>query len=359
MKYSVAILRNELEADHHVWQESLTKNERIAHVDVINLTSDNWLSDIKKRKYNAFILKPSGLFSHFKQLYDERVILISEIFDTLVYPSLKELLIYENKRYLRDWLMARNLPHPKTHVFYKKSEVINFINQNRNYPLVGKTNIGAAGSGVKILQNHEAIMKYVEDAFGKGIYLKSGPKLRKGSLMKKIRKIFTGKGHFSSKMQQYRDFLSTPQRGFVIVQEFIPHSFEWRCVRIGDSYFAHKKLAKNNKSSGTLLKDYSQVPLKLLDFVREITDKNDLTSVAIDIFEHDKQYLINEIQCIFGQSDPYQMLVNDVPGRYKWAGNEWKFEEGMFNTNCSYDLRVAHLIELLDVRSIKNNSDTD
>jgi hypothetical protein len=41
------------------------------------------------------------------------------------------------------------------------------------------------------------------------------------------------------------------------------------------------------------------------------------------------------------------MLVNDKPGRYQFNGKEWVFEEGMFNTNQCYDLRLTHAIEQL------------
>ncbi len=58
-------------------------------------------------------------------------------------------------------------------------------------------------------------------------------------------------------------------------------------------------------------------------------------------------FLINEIQCFFGQSDPYQMLVNGKPGRYVLQDNAWVFQEGMFNTNQSYDLRLEHALSLL------------
>ena len=84
-------------------------------------------------------------------------------------------------------------------------------------------------------------------------------------------------------------------------------------VRIGDSFFAHKKLKILEKSSGSLLKNYDSPPLKLLDFVKAITDKHGFYSQAVDIFESERGYLVNEMQCIFGQSDPYQMMVDGRP----------------------------------------------
>jgi hypothetical protein len=53
------------------------------------------------------------------------------------------------------------------------------------------------------------------------------------------------------------------------------------------------------------------------------------------------------MQCIFGQSDPYQMLVDGNPGRYFKKNDEWYFEEGDFASNQCYDLRVQYIIEVL------------
>jgi hypothetical protein len=81
-----------------------------------------------------------------------------------------------------------------------------------------------------------------------------------------------------------------------------------------------------------------------LDFVKKITTQHQLDSVAVDLFEQEDGYLINEIQCIFGQSDNYQMKVDDKIGRYIFVDNSWSFEEGSFNENENYDLRLEHAI---------------
>lgn len=349
MKFNVAILKNELDTDHQVWVDACNRNEKIGHVDVVDLLSDSWLRDIQGKEYDAFILKPSGIFAHLKQLYDERVLILTSTFNkALLYPSLTEALIYENKRILRDWLIANEVSHPNTFVFYNKAEAELFIRSREQFPLVAKTNIGASGNGVRILDSICDASKYVNEAFGKGIYTRTGPRLTKGSMLKKLKKVLKSKDFFGKRIKQYTDTLSRPQKDFVIFQEYILHEYEWRCVRIGESYFAHKKIARKNMASGRLIKSYDYVPLSLLDFIRDTTTKTNLTSVAIDLFEHNETYLVNEIQCIFGQSDPYQMLIDGKPGRYRWLNGEWIFEEGMFNTNQSYDLRVEHLIQILE-----------
>ena len=150
------------------------------------------------------------------------------------------------------------------------------------------------------------------------------------------------------RLQHYKTESSEVQREYVIFQEFIPHNYEWRCVRIGDSFFAHKKMVKGEKASGSLIKGYENPPFKLLDFVKEVTDKRHFRSQSVDIFETaDGRYLVNEMQCTFGQSDPYQMLVDGVPGRYRLIDEKWTFEAGDFNKYKSFLLRLEYFVEVL------------
>lgn len=344
MKAKIAVLVNEDSQSHILWETALKKSNHIEYYDIIDLTTDDWLKLINKKRYDLFLLKPPGKTDLFKRLYDERVLLISQFHATPIYPSLNEILIYENKKYLRDWLMINNLPHPKTNVFFNKDEALGFLKSNGSYPIVAKTNIGASGNGVRIIKSFDEANEYVFKAFTTGITPKIGPKLNKGSLTKKILKAFKVKGFLRQRLKDYKTTHLNSQYHFVLFQEYIKHEWEWRCVRIGDSYFAHKKIVKGEMASGTLIKGYGPVPLKLLDFIKKISEDKKLSSVAIDVFENGEDYYINEIQCFFGQSDSYQMLIDGKPGRYIYANNGWNFEEGLFNTNESYDLRLEHAI---------------
>lgn len=350
MKFDICILANETPSDHEPWVVAIKKSGLIRSFDIVNLVSENWFSEIRGKTYDLFILRPPGKTELFKRLYDERVLLINQYLSVPIYPSLYEVLIYENKRYLRDWLMVNHLPHPETFVFFDEKEAKEFLKKRQKYPIVGKTNIGASGNGVIILNDNTQLQDYIEEAFHKGIKAKSGPKLSKGSLFKKAQKLLKIKGFLKQRIKDYLPSGLNIQYHYVILQEYISHEFEWRCVRIGDSFFAHKKIAKKGKASGHLLKRYDTVPVALLDFIRDVTNKTGLRSVSIDVFERNNTYLINEIQCFFGQSDPYQMLVNNVPGRYVYINESWTFEEGMFNTNLSYDLRLKDAISLIKKR---------
>ena len=343
----MAILRNESISDHMLWEKVCQDRHEMIDYEIISLQKSDWFSGVMSGSFDLILLRPPGRTEKYKRLYDERTYLLSHFSNIIIYPALIEILLYENKRFLRDWMMVNEIPHPKTEVFYSGNEALDFLNINIAYPLVAKVNIGASGNGVTFLQNESQAKKYIIRAFNSGVNSRTGPKLNKGSLWKKAVKALTIRGFVKNRLAEYRDTYTNPQMGFLIFQEFIPHEFEWRCVRIGDSYFAHKKIAKNNKSSGTLIKSYDSVPLNLLDFVHEITERTKLSSVAIDIFERDGLFLVNEIQSFFGQSDPYQMLVNNIPGRYRLIEGEWIFEEGNFASNECYDLRIEHALKLL------------
>ena len=347
-KIKVIILRNELEDDHLPWVKACENYREVVDYRVVNLTLNNWLEEIQTEPADVLLAKPGGLTAPFKQLYDERVFILAYILGYKIFPSPLEIFIYENKRFLSYWLKANNIPHPETYVYYDREEAVNFL-QTTSYPFVAKTNIGASGSGVHIIKTRKEALKYIDAVFsGKGAPQRTGPNLDKGGILKRGFHYILHPSDIEKKINVYKIISENLQKGFVIFQEYIPHEFEWRVVRIGESFFAHKKVKKGEKASGTLLKIYDNPPLQLFDFVKGITERHGFYSQAIDIFETDRGYIVNEVQCIFGQSDPYQMLVNGQPGRFRNLNNKWIFEEGDFARNACYDLRLKYVIDILN-----------
>jgi len=345
MKLKVIVLRNESEKDHLPWIVACDTYRDQVSSRIVNLTASGWLEDIQAEPSDVLLAKPGGLTALFKQLYDERVYILSRYLGYDMFPSPEEIFIYENKRMLSYWLKANGIPHPATTVIYDMSEALEYLSA-AVYPVVAKTNIGASGSGVRVLHNRSEAVSYTEATFrGKGAPERTGPNLEKGGYLKRGLHYLRHPADINGKLKIYRTRAASLQRGFVIFQEHIDHSFEWRAVRIGESYFAHKKLKAGEKASGSLLKNYDNPPTGLLDFVREITDKHGFRSQAVDIFESDRGYLVNEMQCIFGQSDSYQMLVDGKPGRYLHNVQGWLFQEGDFAINECYNLRLRYLID--------------
>lgn len=348
-KLKLAILRNEVPEDDVFWEKSCQELSDRVSWDLIDLTRHDWLERVTATPYDGLLTSPPGWTTAFKAMYDERLQILEMIKPAPIYPSLEEILIYENKKMLAYWLEAHQVPHPKTWVFYYENEAVDFV-KNSRLPLVAKTSIGASGSGVQILHDTAEALEYIQNTFsGQGAARRRvGPKWKQKGFFLRVLKKLLRPGELKAKMQLYKHIGTEIQKDFVILQEFIPHEYEWRCVRIGDSFFAHKKVKQGEKASGSLIKAYETPPFELLDFVKEITDKRHFLSQSVDIFvAPDGRYLVNEMQCIFGQSDPYQMLIDGQPGRYRLLGEQWVFEPGDFNRHESFLLRLEHFIELL------------
>lgn len=347
-KLRLAILQNEVENDHALWVRACQERQDLIGWSVVDITRADWLTGVDWSHFDGVLATPPAFTMPFKVLFDERINILHTAFGLPVYPSLNEILVYENKKYLSYWLQAHQIPHPTTWVFYHEKEALDFL-ATAKIPVVGKTNIGASGRGISILKSKAEAIEYVKNTFsGKGVARDLTPKWRRKGFVKRVMKKLLRPSELRAKLQQYQSQRADVQKDFVIFQEFIPHSFEWRCVRIGDSFFAHKKIVKGEKASGSLIKGYDNPPLSLMDFLREVTEPYHFWSQAVDIFEtQDGEYLVNEMQCIFGQSDPYQMLVDGEPGRYVYADGEWIFEAGDFNRHESFLLRVDHFIDIL------------
>lgn len=354
MKFKVCILSNDISDDEYLWVKACNDySDRIKYENVSLLSSD-WIEKIVNYGYNILLAKPGSRTSFSKKIYDERLYVLQHYFNQLIYPTLDELLIHENKIFLSYFLLSKNIPHPKTTIAFNKSEAL-IILKSIQFPIVSKTAIGASGSGVNIIKNEAEAIKIINSAFSNsGLKRRWYPDLKKGNLIKRAVKIFKNINETKQKLYKYHAVKNDVQKGYILFQEFIPHEYEWRAVKIGESYFAHKKIVNNSKASGSLMKGYDKPPISLLNFVKDICEKNNFLSQAIDIFElPGEKYLVNELQTFFGQSDPHQMIIDGVPGRYIYK-NGWIFEPGDFNKNESYNLRVEHVISILDNCYSKN-----
>lgn len=347
-KYLFAILRTEFDDDYQLWEKVCRERQNLVEWEVIDIGKSDWLESVTARPFDGLLAMPPGITSALKTMYDERVYILHTALGIPVYPSMEEIQVYENKKYLSYWLAANQVPHPSTKVFYNRKDALEFV-RTSDLPLVGKMSVGASGRGVNIFRNRGDAENYVNQLFdGKGPGRSTGPNLKKKGLLKRIVRKLLHPRDLMGRLRHYQTERSELQKEFVIFQAFIPHSYEWRCVRIGDSFFAHKKIVKGDKASGTLIKGYENPPLDLLDFVKEVTDLRDFWSQSVDIFVGpDGSYLVNEMQCTFGQSDPYQMLVDGEPGRYRFLDGSWVFEAGDFNRYASFLLRLDHFLEIL------------
>jgi glutathione synthase/RimK-type ligase-like ATP-grasp enzyme len=342
----IGILKNQNPDSVIKWELACQKKN--VDYKVIDLVKNTWLEEIKTKQYNLFLTRPPGDISNFKRLYDERLYIISKELGLKIFPTYEECLIYENKVLLSYFLGANNIPHPKTNVFYNYEEALSYINET-TCPFVAKSSIGGAGSGIKIVQKKDQAIKYIKKAFkGSGIRRRFGPNRVTGSPSKWFVKALQDPLYFKNKVISYFERHKDTQYGFVIFQEYIPHDFEWRIVKIGESYFAYKKFRIKDMASGSKSLGFENPPLDMLDFVRIVSNQNQIHCAAFDLFSNADNYLINEIQTLFGHIHNHILEVDGKPGRYLHQNGQWVFEEGDFNTNESYDLRLKTAIELYE-----------
>lgn len=340
----VAILRNERADSGENWL--LACQKRGIAADVIDLTSINALDEIMAKEYDMFLLRPPGISEKYKSIYDERVYHIERLLGRPVFPSFFECFIYENKRCLAQFLQLKSIAHPKTWVVCDYPEALDLV-RNVKLPVVAKTSIGAASSGVKIFKQRDSLHKYIKVAFkGRGIRKRFGPNKQVGNPQSWLKKAISDPEFLKRRLIQYLRAYSETQKGYVILQEYIQHDFEWRVVKIGESFFAYKKYKVGDKASGAKNLGYDNPPLELLDWVRWIAEENGIKTAAFDIFENHGNFLINEIQTIFGHKMDHILEVDGKPGRYRYQNGDWVFEEGMFNSNESYDLRLEVALKL-------------
>jgi glutathione synthase/RimK-type ligase-like ATP-grasp enzyme len=295
---------------------------------VLDISGPDWLRVIDRSDCDAFLVRPSVVVSIWRQMYDERLRVLAHDLGKTIFPSYDEIWFYESKRRMHYWLEAHGVPHPKTWVFYDLSEALAFADR-AELPIVYKSDLGSGASGVRIFSTRESLRRHIRRCFSRGV-------------------------------TSYRRCRNDKEWGFILLQEYLPHALEWRMLRLGNSYFGHQKLKKGDFHSGSGLVGWEDPPRALLDFAREITDRAAFTSMDLDIFETpDRRYLVNELQALFGSYLPYQMRVNDRPGRYVWdqSAKGWCFEEGIFNQNGSCSLRVQALIEVLRARQNRERED--
>jgi len=304
---------------------------------ILDLLSENWYEEIKDAGVDGILVRIKGNIQEQKSMFDERLLIINEDLGIPIYPSRKELFLYENKRMYAYWLKANNFPHAETYIFYDKLNALDFIKKAK-LPLVFKTNGGASSSGVKIIRSKINARLIIHQIFGL-----FDPRLSLG-------KLNWGKiGIFPIPK------FGMSQKHYIIIQEFIPIKWEWRIIKIDDSYFGHQKLLKGDFASGSDRVGWVEPPHELLFLIKDLCEKGNFDSMAMDVLESlDGKFYINEIQSLFGSFLPYQMQIKGIPGRFVLNNNKFVFEEGVFNKFGSNLLRVEDFIKKLSQNSYKN-----
>ncbi|MEQ5297496.1 hypothetical protein CHI95_13145 [Providencia rettgeri] len=296
----------------------------------INFVSPYWLDECTE-DIDGYLVRPPCTYQEHKSIFDERLFLLNKVLKKPIYPSFEELYTYENKRNMHLFLNAHNIPHAKTQVFIRKSDVLESIDK-LDFPLITKSNIGASGSAVRIIKNKNQFKGLLNRIFGR-----FHPEFSFGWYPIKSKKGFP--------LPRF----GRAQKHYLLIQEYLDIKWEWRMIRIGDSYIGHQKLIGDNGfASGSELVGWEKPSDELLWLLHDSTEKMGMRCMTLDIFEtQDGKYYVNEMQAIIGAYRPYQMQVNGKPGRFILQSNTFIFEEGIHCQNACWNPRVKDFISTL------------
>jgi hypothetical protein len=290
---------------------------------VIDFSRSDWLENIQHENCDGLLVHPSHWLNPWKQLFDERISIIENVLQIPTTPLSHEIWLYESKRRQTYWMQARNIKHPRSYVFYTFKNAEEEL-KKINYPVVCKTNLGSAGSGVWLISSYEEAVHMAKTAIGSGLRRNPGDP---------------------------RDV----EWGYVLFQEFIPKATEFRVEQIGNSWFSHEKVAHDNtyKHSGSGLVRWTPAPESILEMCYRISRLGNFQTMCYDVLVSSEGVAyVNELQTVFGSYDPAQMYIDDVPCRMLRDEKGWKLEKGVFMRNGGANLRIRHFLEQLEQKKV-------
>ena len=300
---------------------------------VVDIFSANWIENVRAADdCNGFFCPSNCISQELKTIQDERYYFVSQVMHRPIYPDFTGLYIHESKRNMAAWLEINGYPHPKTRTFTERKEALDFL-ATCQYPIVTKSNVGAGASKVMIIKNKSKAVRVAKKCLSDS----------------RVKFLIPG---FAFKMRFHHGWIPkvrdvrNRQKDYFIVQDYVHDiMYEWRILKIGDSYFGHQKLLKGEFASGSGMVGWVDPPRYLLNMVRELCEKGGFRCMDVDVFEtRGGKYVINELQAFFGSYLDYQMSINGHHGRYVWNGSDFVFEEGDFNVFGSTKLKIEHFI---------------
>ncbi|UNL85795.1 hypothetical protein [Priestia koreensis] len=314
----------------------------------LDIFDSEWISKFNDTKCDGYLLFPPAITSLWRDIFYKRITLIKNLLDSKCVPTVDEILYYESKILMSDFYKINNIPHVNSVTFFNFRDAWQYV-KNTSLPKVIKSDGGSGGIGVKIIKSKLGISINILKSFFWGNFKFKFDFTNINNVKKMFKRILYPLHLFQSTGYMYfppKDI----NKGYIHIQDSVNIKTEWRIVKIGTSYFGHQKLkGSNGMHSGSHKVGWIQPPFKVLDLVKNISCKLKITSMAFDIFETENgEFLVNEMQTIFGAFAPSQMYIDGIPGRYVFKKGEWNFEEGEFCKFKCNSLRIEHLVRMLN-----------
>ena len=211
--------------------------------------------------------------------------------------------VYEDKS-AQFWRWGRFMP--PTWRFERRDQAFDFI-RLYNGPLVSKADVGASSYNVRVLRTQAEQLNHAQAIFTRGVpvnHCAGGP---------------GGKN------------VTSMQRGYILLQEYVPHEVTWRVNRIGRA----RAIFKRFNAPGTLTAQTGNVEgvtalddetVSLLFFADEVFEAIGSKWCALDILRVGDNWRLLETSLAWPWPSPTNCMEAQFfgPTQHKWAGM-WDF----------------------------------
>lgn len=247
-----------------------------------------------------------------------------------VFPDYQSSWHFDNKVAQKYLFEALKIPTPKNHVFYRKSELLQF-GKNASYPIVFKLKGGSGSRNVKLIQDYYALKSAAKVAYGKGFRQYDAH----GGIKEAVRRYRLGKytlkhilkaiAHIYYPVKIER--MAGREWGYVYLQEYIESDHDFRVIVIKDKAFAIKRYVRKNdfRASGSGHIEYSQSNFSqnLIKTSFELAKKINSGCIAFDFVYKQGKPVVLEISYGWNHKGYYS-----CPGY--WT-EDLNWHEGSFN----------------------------
>jgi glutathione synthase/RimK-type ligase-like ATP-grasp enzyme len=216
------------------------------------------------------------------------------------YPTVRHVLLYENKSLEAFIAQSRGLPFAGTHISCDKADAMRMV-EDLTYPVVSKI-VPASGSlGVQLVRSLSQARRIVDAAFSQ-----------------------TGR---RAHVAYFR------QKDYVYFQDFVPNDgYDIRAIVIGAFVFGYyRKVPPNDfRASGMNLVEKRALPKEAMMLARRLNVVVESPMLVVDMLHgSDGYYYIIEFSPFCQMDTPEQLHVDGIPGAYVFDDEETcHFEEG-------------------------------
>jgi glutathione synthase/RimK-type ligase-like ATP-grasp enzyme len=286
--------------------------------------SDRWIEYCKKESIDYLLVDSysndiidtlrnnniTHFMWHFSHESSKDLMLYPNVFNSLELMGIKTFPNFNTRWHFEDKVAQKylfesiNAPLAKNYAFYDEDEAIRFL-EKYNLPIVSKLKRGAGSTNVMLINSIEEGTKYIKKLFSEGILSTAKPlgnlnqKIRIAKKIKDPKQLLKKIIGFLKKNKTER-LLSSPEKGYVYFQEFMPRNdFDTRIIIVNDKAFGIRRFNNDNdfRASGSGKIDFQtkEIDLNFVSLAFELTKKIGAQCLAYDfVYNENKEPVVIE-----------------------------------------------------------------